>query len=82
MSWTVYILQCADNTLYTGITKDLERRVQNHGTNKGAKYTRGRGPYKILFQESHSDKSSALKREKEIKSLHKVEKLKLAGRQK
>jgi putative endonuclease len=75
--WIVYILQCADDTLYTGVTNDLELRVRKHEDGKGAKYTRGRGPYRILFSEQHPTKSAALKREAEIKSFSKSEKLKL-----
>lgn len=75
MSWVVYILRCADDTLYTGITNDLERRIVAHGEGKGAKYTRGRGPYNLVFSEACPDKGSALKRELEIKALSRDEKL-------
>lgn len=76
--WTVYILRCADGTLYTGITTDLERRLQKHGRGTGAKYTRGRGPYEVVFSKNHGSRSNALKMEAKIKSLSKQEKIKLA----
>lgn len=76
-NWTVYILRCADGTFYTGITNDLARRLEQHESGKGAKYTKGRGPYEILLAEPHPDKGSALKRELEIKALSREEKLRL-----
>ena len=75
--WIVYILRCADDTLYTGITNDLEKRILKHSAGTGAKYTRGRGPFEIVFTEHFLDKSSASKREAQIKSLEKSEKLQL-----
>jgi len=77
MNWIVYILQCADNTLYTGITNDLDHRITEHESGRGAKYTRGRGPFKLVYTETHLDKSQALKREIEIKSSGRAKKLKL-----
>lgn len=77
MSWTVYILQCADNTLYTGIARDVTMRVRDHESGKGAKYTKGRGPFKILHTELYETQSEALKREAYIKSLSRADKLKL-----
>lgn len=77
--WTVYILQCADGTLYTGITNDLQRRLAAHNEGTGAKYTRGRGPHSLLFSEAHPDKSSALRRERQIKALGREDKLALAA---
>ncbi len=79
MPWTVYILQCADKTLYTGITTDMETRIAKHEKGTGAKYTRGRAPYHILYTELHDTKSSALKREAEIKSFGRDRKLQLAA---
>ena len=79
MSWFVYILRCGDGTLYTGITTDIQHRLTVHRSGKGAKYTRGRGPLELLFQEEHPDKSTALRREYQIKQLSKLEKLKLCG---
>ena len=73
--WTVYILECRDGTLYTGITDDLPRRLKAHEAGKGAKYTRGRGPLTLRYQEQHPDKSAALKRELALKRLRRSEKL-------
>ena len=73
--WTVYILECGDGTLYTGITDDLERRLQALVEGRGAKYTRGRGPLKLRYRETAPDKSAALKRECALKRLRKKEKL-------
>ena len=68
-AYTLYILRCSDNTLYTGITNDLEHRLEVHRSGKGAKYVRTRLPFKLVYQEELPDKSSALKREIEIKNL-------------
>ena len=76
-SWELYILRCCDGTLYTGITTDVDRRLEEHRTGKGAKYTRGRGPLELVYREVCGDKSAALKREAEIKKLPKSEKMKL-----
>ena len=75
--WFVYILKCSDNTYYTGITKNITRRIIEHGTNKGAKYTRQRGPFKLVYKASFHNRSSASKEEHRIKSLPLQEKLKL-----
>jgi len=80
MSWTVYILRCADDTLYTGITNDLEQRLSKHADGTGAKYTKGRGPFEVLYTEPHPDRSAASRREIAIKSLSKAEKLELTAR--
>lgn len=74
MSWYVYILRCGDNTLYTGITDDVARRLSVHQAGKGAKYTRGRGPLTLAYTEEQPDKSSALKREIAIKKLTRPQK--------
>ena len=79
MPWTVYILECADKTLYTGITNDLETRLAKHANGTGAKYTRGRAPYKVVYTELHRTKGNALQREAEIKSFSKKQKLTLAS---
>lgn len=76
-TWKLYILRCGDGTLYTGITTDVERRLEEHRSGKGAKYTRGRGPLELLYREDCGEKSTALKRELEIKALSRDEKLKL-----
>lgn len=75
--WIVYILKCADNTMYTGITNDLEGRVKSHNNGTGAKYTRGRGPVKVVYTEKCTDRSQATKKEREIKTLNRASKLKL-----
>lgn len=81
--WVVYIVSCADNTLYTGITTDLERRIDEHNDaspkSKGAKYTRARQPVTLKHSESFENRSVASKREYEIKSLSRAEKLALCG---
>ena len=74
----VYILECNDKTLYTGITKDLARRVREHNeSSKGAKYTRVRRPVILLYSEECDDRSSAAKREYAIKKLSRDQKLAL-----
>ena len=76
--WTVYILECADQTLYTGITNDLDHRITEHENGRGAKYTRGRAPFTLLYTENHPSRSQALRREAEIKSFDRATKLQLA----
>lgn len=76
-AWIVYILRCADDTLYTGITNDLENRLAMHESGKGAKYLRGRTPFTLAYTETHPDKSTALKRELQIKGLNRNSKLAL-----
>ena len=75
--WLVYILECGDGTLYTGITDDLPHRLDMHRAGKGAKYTRGRTPLNLVYQENADSYSEALKREYRIKQLPRAEKLKL-----
>ena len=74
--WFVYILRCADNSLYTGVTTDIEKRLKQHnGLEKnGAKYTRGRQPVTLVYQENSHSRAEACKREHDIKSLKKREK--------
>ena len=79
MNWIVYILRCADETLYTGITNDLERRMAEHEAGQGAKYTKGRGPFKLVYQEICQDRGVASRREIEIKSLDRKAKLSLVS---
>ena len=74
-NWTVYILECRDGTLYTGLTAALDRRLKAHESGKGAKYTRGRGPLVLRYQEELPDKGAALKRESALKRLRREEKL-------
>lgn len=77
MSDYVYVVECSDNTLYTGYTNNLERRIRLHNQGKGAKYTRGRTPVKLLYFEEYKTKSEAMKREYAIKQLTRQNKLKL-----
>ena len=77
MLWVVYILKCADGSLYTGITNNLKKRVLAHQEGKGAKYTKGRLPLKVIYHEKLPNRSEALKREIVIKGLDRLEKLKL-----
>ena len=75
--WFVYILRCSDDTLYTGMTDDVARRLQVHNSGKGAKYTRGRIPVEVAYSEECESYSAALKREYAIKQLSRQEKLKM-----
>ncbi len=77
MSWCCYLLRCADDTLYCGITNDLKKRLSAHNTGEGAKYTRGRTPVTLLYHECCADKSTALKRELQIKRLSRAQKFAL-----
>jgi len=77
MGCWVYILRCADNTLYTGIAADVEKRVEQHNAGMGAKYTRGRGPVVPVYRELCADRPAALRREAAIKKLSRQEKLAL-----
>ena len=79
-TWYLYILRCKDNTLYTGITTDVEKRLEAHRGGKGAKYTRGRGPLELVYRETCGSHSQALKREVEIKKLSRLEKQNLIGK--
>lgn len=72
--YTVYILLCSDNTLYTGITTNIKRRFQEHKAGKASKYTRARKAVKIVYSKKCRNKSYALKREAEIKRLTRAEK--------
>lgn len=79
MSWSVYIVRCADDSLYTGITIDVTRRINEHNNDnsKGARYTRARRPVELLYQENCQDRSAASQREHQIKSLSRPQKLAL-----
>ncbi len=73
--WYLYIVRCADNSLYTGITTDLERRTIEHNSSKlGAKYTRARRPVEVVYHEQFEDRSSVSIRESEIKKMTPVQK--------
>ena len=73
----VYVLRCADDTLYTGWTTNLDKRIQAHNDKKGAKYTKSRTPVALFYYEEFETKSEALKREAAIKKLTRIEKLNL-----
>ncbi len=75
--WFVYMLECADGTLYTGVSNDLAKRIEKHNTGKGAKYTRSRLPVKLVYSETAPDKGEALKKEIKMKQLSRTEKLEL-----
>jgi len=78
MDWTVYIIRCDDNSLYTGVTTELERRFQEHLDHpRGAKYFNGRKPLEVVYSENGHTRSSALQREAAIKKLSRSEKLRL-----
>lgn len=79
-TWYLYILECKDGTLYTGITDDISRRVAQHNAGKGAKYTRGRGPVKLLYQEECGSHSDASKREYTVHRMTRQEKLELIAK--
>ena len=72
--WYLYILRCGDGTLYTGITTDVHRRLEAHRQGRGAKYTRGRGPLELIYQEECGTHSEALKRELAVKQMSRAEK--------
>ena len=75
--WFVYILACSDGTYYTGATNNIQKRLKTHNGGKGAAYTRGRLPVKLIYFEEMKGKSAALKREYQIKKLNREEKTKL-----
>lgn len=75
--WTVYMLRCADDSLYTGIAKDVAARLATHNAGKGAKYTRARLPVRLVWSESAEDRSTATKREIALKKLDRRKKLAL-----
>ena len=77
-NWIVYILECSDKTLYTGITNNFEKRLEQHNNGQeAAKYTRARRPVKCVYKEKQLGRSSATKREMEIKKLSRAEKIEL-----
>lgn len=76
-TWYLYILRCKDDTLYTGITTDVHKRLEAHRAGRGAKYTRGRAPLELVYQETCGTHSDALKRELQIKALSREDKQKL-----
>lgn len=72
--WTLYILECGDGAFYTGITKDVGRRLRQHNDGRASRYTRGRGPVKVVYQEPCESRSDALIKERAVKSLTRKEK--------
>ena len=74
MNWLVYMLECSDNSIYTGITNNLEERLKKHESGNGAKYLRGRLPIKLVYKEKFLNRSEATKREIYIKKMSKKEK--------
>jgi putative endonuclease len=79
MNWHIYIILCSDDSLYTGITTDVERRFRQHAGGRGAKYFSGRQPRRLLYLESGHTRSSAGKREAEIKGMKRADKFLLAS---
>ncbi|MBL0226059.1 MAG: GIY-YIG nuclease family protein [Geobacteraceae bacterium] len=77
MNWQVYMILCSDDSLYTGITTDIQRRFLQHASGRGAKYFRGHRPLEVVYREEGHTRSSASKREREIKSLERPDKLAL-----
>ena len=80
MKYFVYIVVCKNEELYTGYTNDIDKRVETHNSGKGAKYTKTILPVKLVYSEQFENKSEALKREYKIKSLSRIEKLKLINK--
>ena len=79
-AWHVYIVRCADRTLYTGVAKDPKARIAEHNAGRGAKYTRSRLPVKLVYREPAADRGAALRREHEIKRLPRAAKRALCAR--
>ena len=78
-AWHIYLVQCADGSLYTGIARDLQERLAAHNAGTGAKYTRSRLPVALVYSETVADRSTALRREYAIKQLSRAQKAQLAG---
>jgi putative endonuclease len=78
--WYIYIIECKDNKLYTGITNDIDRRVSEHNSGHGGRFTRYRRPVKLVYSQQVLNRSNALKREAEIRKLKRSEKLNLIER--
>lgn len=81
MGWHTYIIKCNDDSLYTGITIDLEKRLAAHNAGKGAKYTASRRPVQLVYREEAANRSEASKRENTIKKLNRNDKLALCAKQ-
>jgi putative endonuclease len=78
-AWWVYVVRCADGSLYTGVARDLAARIAAHDAGRGARYTRGRGPVTLVYREGAADRASAQRREAAIKRLPAAAKAGLAG---
>lgn len=78
--WLVYVLQCGDGSYYTGITNDISKRLLAHESGRGAKYTRGRAPLRLVFEKPFKSKGEALREERAIKRLNRQEKLVYIGK--
>jgi len=74
MNWHIYIIECSDKSLYTGVTSDLKRRLREHNSGKGGRYTKSRTPVTLVYSETYKTKSKALKREIQIKGWTKKKK--------
>ena len=79
--WCVYLLRCADDSLYTGITNDLAARLLAHAAGRGARYTRGRGPFVVVHAEAAPSRSAALRREHQLKRMRRRQKLAFVHRE-
>jgi len=79
--WHVYIIRCSDNSLYTGITTDIERRFRQHAEGRGARYFRGRQPLQLVYLEHDHCRSSAARREAQIKKMNRADKELLVSQQ-
>jgi putative endonuclease len=77
MPWRIYIIRCKDSKLYTGITNDIERRIKEHNSGNGCRFTKYRYPVELLYTEKAASRAAALKREARVKSCTRVEKLAL-----
>jgi putative endonuclease len=77
MKYYVYILECSDGTLYTGVTKNIEKRLAQHNSGRGARYTRGRLPLILVYSEKAGNIKSAMKQERRIRKLSRAQKLEL-----
>lgn len=80
--WHLYVAECADGSYYTGIAKNVEKRIEAHNSGKGAKYTSTHGPVKLIFQEPQTNYSAALRREYQVKTLPKNRKVQFVAGEK
>ena len=78
--WITYMLECADGSIYTGVTNNLDKRIDAHNNGTGAKYTKGRRPVRLIFKEFYPDRSTAQSRETQLKQLSKKQKLMLISK--